>query len=643
MKIQILSATLAAILLWGCDDSNVSGTNDETTSTVAVICRPDGRPAAGARVLLYAASDTQTAARAVGVVDQAGHVVLPSAQSSGWYNMIVRGDSGTALFQDSLLSDGKTLAVFSDTLRRTGTLKGRVTVQPQDKPTIAWVQLLGAGRYANVDDSGNFVLDSLPSGRFTLVVRTLATAYTPTFVAAHTISDSVVDLGTISLVYTGIKMVPGLSVRWDSLGGTASLKWTPLTDSGILGYAVYRGSTSDPSAVSRVAYVTSTHWTDTLFAGRMAHGSLGGLYDSVQARVFYRVVGVTSQAEGPMGNADSLDVRSPMLVNALAPTWAKGSLPSGANPATLDSLGSGLGVLVSQDSFQTLWTSADGVSWSRGRTLAARTGAVFWKGKLWWTSAKDSGSYLARRNDSWESMCGKYVNDTTPRVASVEIHRYDGSSEDSSMLDIESDTASNVVLVPGANSIVLVAQRRYVSNATCFSYHVPSKDWSSVDGVQWSLDADSSASWWYRAVHPPYLTLNGTDNSPDIRGDNTAASILVVFGGSRSLLVMNDLDVVGNSSRVAAPSDLSRPADLHSDALASEFQFQTVPAITDGVGADSTFFLLAGGNIRRCVLGSLADWHQVQAPASSLAALRIWRGQFLAASASGLWMTPLPR
>lgn len=643
MKIQILSASLAAILLWGCDDSNVSGTNDETSTTVAVICRPDGRPAVGARVLLYAAADTQTAARAVGVVDQSGHVVLPSAQSRGWYNMIVRGDSGTALFQDSLLSDGNILTVFSDTLHRTGTLKGRVAVQPQDKPSIAWVQLLGAGRYANVDDSGNFVLDSLPAGRFTLVARTLATAYTPTFAAARTISDSVVDLGTISLVYTGIKMVPGLSARWDSLGGTVSLKWTPLTDSGILGYAVYRGFTSDPSAASRVAYVTSTRWTDTLFAGRTARGSLGGLYDSVQARVFYRVVGVTSQAEGPKGNGDSLDVRSPLLLNASAPAWTKGALPAGADPATLDSFGTGLGVLVAQDTFKTLWTSADGVSWTQGRTLTARSGARFWKGKLWWTSAKDSGSYLARWNNDWESECGEHMSDTTPRVASVAIHRYDGLSEDSTMLDMGSDTVSDFVLVPGNTSLALVARRLSANSAACMSYHVSGKGWNTVDGAQWKLDADSSTGWWYRVVHPPYLSMNlndGYNDDPIVVGDNTDASMVVILGGNRPLLVMNNQV---DSSLVVAPSDLSRPADLHYATMASEFQFQTVPEVTDGVGVDSTFFLLARGGIRRCVLGSLADWHQVQAPASSLAALRIWRGQLLAASASGLWMTPLPR
>jgi len=281
-----------SLFLWGCDSTNsTAGTNDETTTTLATILRPDGRPAAGARVLVYAAGDTQTTPVGSGRVDEQGRVALVSAPKAGWYNLLVKDDSGRAVFEDSLVSDGHRLAVLNDTLRRTARVTGRVQVQPQDKPTIAWVQLLGAGRYSNLDDSGRFVFDSVPAGRMTLAALTLVAQYTPTFRAVHTTPDSTFDAGVISLVYTGIPQVQKVSVRWDSVANTATVTWNAVSDSLVTGYTVYRTTQTNPGTFSPVAYVDAgTSWTDTLFG---ANGSLGKPMDSVQVTVRYQVVAGT--------------------------------------------------------------------------------------------------------------------------------------------------------------------------------------------------------------------------------------------------------------------------------------------------------------------------------------------------------------
>ena len=119
---------LTVPLLWSCDGESrsLSGTNDETTTSLAVIYRLDGKPAAGARVMVYAPGDTQSAPRAQGIVDDEGHVSLPQRLPAGSWNLIVRAAGGTALFQDSLPSDGTKLTILTDTLRRIGKVVGRV-------------------------------------------------------------------------------------------------------------------------------------------------------------------------------------------------------------------------------------------------------------------------------------------------------------------------------------------------------------------------------------------------------------------------------------------------------------------------------------------------------------------------------------
>jgi len=246
VKHPILFTSLLLPLFWGCDKTNrVTGTNDETTTSLATIYRPDGKPAAGARVLVYAARDTATAARSTGIVDANGHVVLAENPSKGWYNLLVRDGSGRALFQDSLLSDGIRLTVLTDTLRRTGRVVGRIRVQPQDKPSIAWVQLLGAGRFLNLDDSGRFAIDSVPSGKYTLAGLTRAPLYTPTFRELRIEPDSAVDVGTLDLIYTGIPMTTGVEATWDSVHSTATVTWSKHPNPEILGYR----SCAEPTAI----------------------------------------------------------------------------------------------------------------------------------------------------------------------------------------------------------------------------------------------------------------------------------------------------------------------------------------------------------------------------------------------------------
>jgi hypothetical protein len=637
VKHAILPAIIAALLLWGCDKTDsVSGTNDETSTSLGRVLRPDGRSAVGARVLLYASGDTQTVPAGSGIVDANGQVVLVSVPKAGYYSLLAKDDSGRALFEDSLVSNGKILVVFTDTVRSTGRVVGRVSVQPQDKPAIAWVQLLGAGRYVNVDDSGKFSIDSVPAGRFTVAALTLTANYTPTFRAVKTISDTTVDVGTIALVYTGIPQVQGVKVTWDSVVNTATVTWNAVSDTVVTGYYVYRGTQSDATSGSKVAYVTSgTQWTDTLFAGVQSRGSLGGLLDSVSRTLWYRVVAVTNASIGPWSQPDSVDVRSSVLTSIWSPVWAAGgTLPVGASLTTLDSLGSGLGVLVPADTSNTLWTSPNGASWTQGISLSTNSHPVFWKGSLWWSTSRGTRGYYLQ----YPTLADARI----PIIDTIVVHHFDGARQDSTWLVSQSDRVSLTYLVPSGDTLALFEAAWQFSVQTSVIYNILGADWKTTSGTSWALDQDSSAAWWYRAYHrndEGNTDVTSYGNEPTLLSGTRTSPLFVpkVFHG-------NDTVTAWSLSGVARPtsftSGLVPPSGVETWTLPSPYRNSGKASI---VGLDTTIALVTDpGALRWAPVSKLSSWHRIAAPASGMKSIQIWRGKLWVSDGTSLWSAPVP-
>jgi len=631
-----LSVCLAA-LLWGCDSetTTVSGTNDETTTSLGVIYRPDGKPAAGARVMIYAPGDTQATPRIQGIVDDVGHVSLSGTLPAGSWNLMVRGSDNTALLQDSLPCNGSRLTILSDTLRHTGKLIGRVQVQPQDKPTIAWIQLLGAGRYVNLDDSGRFVIDSLPAGRYTLAALTRTVDYTPTFAPVRIVSDSSLDLGTVKLIYTGIPMVSGLALSWDSVGGTVRLAWDPVSTPGLLGYSVYRGTSNDPAQMKKMRLQPGTSWIDTVFDS--AGGSVGKTYSSSSGKVVYRVVAATAQSMGPYCPAESTYVRSPWLVEQWNANWTAYRLPDtllaawlglGAYAGTLDSLGSELAFLSKKDSSLVLWTSADGNQWSRKLTLAASSSPVFWKGALWWTSA---GPKTIVYSDS--SLLRMGSGNGLPLLKSCIVHRFDGLTDDSVLVPLSGDTVNRAALVPSRNLLALQEERKIV---LMVPQYWPGAVWSSADGKSWNRDATGQVGWWYGAE----LTVhNNQDWQKEwirwMASSNGTVVLDSYYSGYSS---------DGSRSVMWKDSSMSRPASFPP---ADAVQW-SMPFVREATNFGSRFFYLtASAEVVWAPATTPNQWHRIASPSlgghqAFPTALQAWRNQLLVSDGTTLWMAPIP-
>lgn len=429
--LRFLLAAAASLATIGCD-KDVAGTTDEHETHVARLYREDGAPAAGARVRLYAVGDTSRTPVAQVFASTDGAIELPKLPE-GQYALYATDGSGNGVLIDSLLSTGAgSPELRNDTLRPLGILSGRVAVEPQHSPRIAWVQVLGLGIAANVDTLGNFRLE-VPAGRVTVAALTREPQYTPTFRFVTSISDSAVDVGTIRLEYTGIPVVEGLSVSYDTLAGVATVRWSRSTAPGLRGYRLSAFGAFSSLDIDDLA---DTVYHDTLFRRYK--------FDTTHVTREYSVVAIDSAREG------GLPWRRVTIVAPSPWTIARGNIgdtllgtvPS-AGCSELDTLAGGLvcikeqqgagdAYLLHRSDTVTASVSSDGRNWRTLPRFDDVLRVVAWKGRIWVARGIATGvrvPVMTGPVDTLKSMYGVPV--FTPRYAGVLVESWsvDGSLE----------------------------------------------------------------------------------------------------------------------------------------------------------------------------------------------------------------------
>lgn len=489
MNTRWLSAALAAIAFQSCEltDSRTAdrGTNDETSSFVL----DDGQKASNATVTVFPAGGIDTLPTMVAYTNSKGEVKL-SSLPRGYYSLLVSDKSGHASFVDSVYSDGANVNLPSDTLRPTGSIKGRIKVQVQDDPRIAWVALVGEGNFHTIDnDSGTFVLTGIAAGKHTLVSRTDFSEYTSTFRTASVFPDSVTDLGTIELVYSGMPIVTGIVGEWDSLGGIVDVKWDASTSTKVKGYRVYRSTSNDPLGETLLGFVDSgtTTFSDTVFRKNpMDWSSKGLIVDTTYVRYRVTTIGQNS-AEGDKWNAWADTLRRPYMVAQLPATWTfvSSGLPRGAR--RLDTLnGSLIAFGHLSDSLLAAWKSSDqGRSWTllRSEPITATylseglNAAVSVSGEIRWTRPVTSG-----RKTPHPYLGNQYYT----LIDSFLVYSMDQlGNTDSSTVSAADDSVTASVLVVDSAGLVLMEGTEIVSPVTSQSgYHSKHRRLESQDG-QW--------------------------------------------------------------------------------------------------------------------------------------------------------------
>ncbi len=288
-----LLAGFAVTVLLGCfkQEDNPHGTEVEN-EVVGALYYASGKPAAGANVRLIPVgwnpkpglSDEKEIRSAI--TDAKGKFRFDSL-GAGEYNMLGNLDS-LASYNDSIPVDRETRNLPSDTLDETGSITGFAALQPNHLASTATVEILGTTRFANVEESGRFRFTGLAAGRYSIRLSTTLPEYTPLY-TGFTVRAGTADLlpDTLRMQYTGIPVVTGLKVSYDTLSGVARISWKPVSYSLLQDYGVFRDSAGSISlSGAPLKWINDTVYFDTLFHPGPAYAS--GT-DSSKRRVEYRV------------------------------------------------------------------------------------------------------------------------------------------------------------------------------------------------------------------------------------------------------------------------------------------------------------------------------------------------------------------
>jgi len=165
----------------------------------------------------------------------------------GLYNIIVRKDSLIAVQNSVYLGREGGARIRDITLMGGVNYVGYVKMQPNHDPRSVIVQVIGWDMFDNnVGEDGYFTFRNMPpsGGRpYRMLLTSTEEGYTPTyadfFVRVYE-WDGTVD--TIEMIYTGIPVISGLTIWYDSASGVINASWDPSTCRNFFDYAVYYDS-----------------------------------------------------------------------------------------------------------------------------------------------------------------------------------------------------------------------------------------------------------------------------------------------------------------------------------------------------------------------------------------------------------------
>lgn len=274
---SILFTILPGLLVFCSCADKISGTVDDTDTGICVYL-PDNTPAIDAIIKFIPSTRSQTtglpkkgsASSAVAVVrtDASGKFKVPVLADSTYNIFMEKGD--LKAFQGEVVITSQGHSIQDDTLSKTGSFTAFIGLDPKDMHNVGSVaiQILGSDvQFTNPDKNGSFTFKDIAAGSYKLRLETNLPEYSPTFFTMPIQSgiDSIYP-DTITIEYTGIHSVTGLSAVFDTSNGVVRLSWSSTKYSNILDYVVFRDA--EPTVTySAIPYKATTDTTllDTIY------------------------------------------------------------------------------------------------------------------------------------------------------------------------------------------------------------------------------------------------------------------------------------------------------------------------------------------------------------------------------------------
>jgi hypothetical protein len=236
---------------------NPGGTEVENEKTVTVYLSDGKTPAVGAKIAIFQSNDTTHIPVYSATTDSRGRYTVDSIRfQNGYYNVNSRLEEFAALQDSVFIINSNTSVIANDTLFATRSVAGYASLQPNHNVQTVTVHAVGTNVRVNVDARGFFTLEDLAPGKYTLMVVSTLTDYTPLYhrlTVSQSSPDTIPD--TLRLAYTGIPIVTGLSASYDTLHGIVKVWWHATSYFDFQRYNVYRAHADSISWPAKPVFI----------------------------------------------------------------------------------------------------------------------------------------------------------------------------------------------------------------------------------------------------------------------------------------------------------------------------------------------------------------------------------------------------
>jgi hypothetical protein len=272
----LLLGSLSLLLFVACSRNDIAGNSSQAgnPSVTAMVYNPGGSPAAHARVRFYPVhyNPRTGMAKALAAVVESTTTDANGNYSAkldtGAYNVLSASDSGV-VYQDSItVVKDSTVHPPADTLKAPGGIRGRVRLQTGDDARTVFIIFMGTSTLSMPDDSiGRFTVANMAGGTYRVRILTTLDAYVPKDTMLSVMAGKTDSLThDIVLQYTGIPVVTGLTISYDTLKQIVNLSWNkPTTGRAVKGYNIYRMNVDSNTTLATINLhlVTDTVYSDS--------------------------------------------------------------------------------------------------------------------------------------------------------------------------------------------------------------------------------------------------------------------------------------------------------------------------------------------------------------------------------------------
>jgi len=261
-KISLIAVSVVAILLsLDCSHpTQTTGNGSGTGNAVsAMLYNPGGSPAAHAKVKFYPINYNPRTGltKVLAVVDSTttdAQGNYTAKLDTGTYNVLAVGDSGFAYQNSITVIKDSTVHPPADTLKAPGSVRGVIRLQPGDDARTVFILFLGTSTWITPDDStGRFGVANIAEGTYRVRILTTLDAYVPKdTVLSVTAGKADTLTHDIVLQYTGIPVVSGLKIGYDTLKQIVTLTWSKADTALVKSYNVYRRNVDSNTLLARI-------------------------------------------------------------------------------------------------------------------------------------------------------------------------------------------------------------------------------------------------------------------------------------------------------------------------------------------------------------------------------------------------------